>query len=240
MTCAEIRELSPLYISGELDAQRMFKFAAHLESCSDCQLDQRVRASILSEEIDTSRVELAIRERIRHRHVPGWIAAAAAVIAMVSASALSYRIFHQEQTPPICVAAAQDHQREIVQGEPRPWLSDISAIQSLAEKRGVPASAITALDTTGYRLERARLCFLKKQIFLHLVYTKDGAEFSVYLRPRGSESAFGDSVHQTEVGPEELAYFQSDRLTAVFVVHQPRPNAGADVLAFARAGARVL
>jgi hypothetical protein len=195
---------------------------------TDDELDQRLRAAVLSDEIDTSRVELAIRDRIRHRHVPGWIAAAAAVIAMVAASVLSYRIFHQEQTPPICVAAAQDHQREIVQGEPRPWLSDISAIQSLAEKQGVPASAITALDTTGYRLERARLCFLKKQIFLHLVYTKDGAEYSVYLRP--PSGLFNDSVH----GEEALAYFETSRVTAVFVSH------GADALAFARAGARVL
>jgi hypothetical protein len=107
----------------------------------------------------------------------------------------------------------------------------LSAIQALGEKQGVPASAIAALGTTGYRLERGRLCFLKKQIFLHLVYARDGREFSVYLRPRGAER-LGDSVRETEVGPEDLAYFQSDHLTAVFVAHQ----AGANVVAFARAG----
>jgi hypothetical protein len=92
----------------------------------------------------------------------------------------------------------------------------------------VPASSVTALGTTGYRLERARLCFLKKQIFLHLVYTKDGSEYSVYLRP--PSGLFNDSVR----GEETLAYFETDRVTAVFVSH------GADALAFARAGARVL
>jgi hypothetical protein len=195
---------------------------------TDDELDQRVRAGVLAEQVDTSRVELAVRSRIGQRHVPGWAVAAAAVIAMVAASALSYRTFHKEQTPPICVAAAQDHQREIVNGEPRPWLLDRSAIASLAEKQGVPASAVAALDTTGYRLERGRLCFLKKQIFLHLVYTKDGRELSVYLRP--PTGLFNDSVR----GDEALAYFETNRVTAVFVSH------GADALAFARAGARVL
>jgi hypothetical protein len=195
---------------------------------TDDELDQRVRAAVLSEQVDTSPVELTVRNRISQRHIPGWAVAAAAVIAMVAASVLSYRAYVKEQTPPICVAADQDHQREIVNGEPRPWLSDRSAIESLAEKQGVPASAIAALDTTGYRLERGRLCFLKKQIFLHLVYTKDGGELSVYLRP--PSRLFNDSVR----GDETLAYFETKRVTAVFVSH------GADALAFARAGVRVL
>jgi hypothetical protein len=197
---------------------------------TDDELDQRVRASILAEEIDTSRVAAAVRNQIQtgRRHIPGWAVAAAAVIAMVSASLLSYRTFIAEQTPPVCTAAAQDHQREIVRGEPRPWLSDVSAIRSLAVKQGVPASAIAALDTTGYRLERGRLCFLQKQIFLHLVYTKAGSEYSVYLRP--PSGLFNDAVR----GEKTLAYFETDRVTAVFV------SRGADALAFARAGARVL
>ena len=199
---------------------------------TDDELDQRVRATVLSEQIDTSRVELAVRDRIRQRHIPGWAVAAAAVIAMLGASVLSYRTFLKEQTPPICLAAAQDHEREIVQGDPRPWLSDVPAIQSLAQKQGVPASAIAALATTGYRLERARLCFLKKQIFLHLVYTKANAEFSVYLSP--PSGLFDDSVR----GEGPLAYFETNRVTAVFVSHGV--SHGADALAFARAGARVL
>ena len=100
---------------------------------TDDELDQRLRDSILSEEIDTSRVELAVRNQIRTnpRHVPGWAVAAAALIAMVLAGGLSYRMFRKEQTPPICLAAAQDHEREIVNGEARPWLSDMPAIESL-------------------------------------------------------------------------------------------------------------
>jgi hypothetical protein len=195
---------------------------------TDDELDQRVRGAVLSERIDTAPLERSIRERIRRPRVPRWAYIAAASIIVAIAGGLGYRSFFKPPAPPICVAAAQDHEREIVNGEPRPWLSDISAIQSLAEKQGVPASAITALGRTGYRLERARLCFLKRQIFLHLVYTKDSAEFSVFLRP--PSGLFNDSVR----GEETLAYFETNRVTAVFVSH------GADVLAFARAAASVL
>jgi len=185
---------------------------------TDDELDQRVRASILAEPVDTSRVEMAIRNQIRtNSRVPRWALVAAAGIVLAIASGVIYRALFRPPPPPICIAAAQDHRREIVNGEPRRWLTDASDIQALAEKQGVPGSAIVALGTTGYRLERARLCFLKKQIFLHLVYARDSEEYSVYLRPRGSETSFDDSVRETFVGPEDLAYFQTDRVTAVFV-----------------------
>lgn len=205
---------------------------------TDDQLDQRVRDRILAEEVDTSRVAAAVRNQIqtRQRHVPGWAVAAAALIVTALAARFSYQMFQREQTPPLCIAAAHDHNSEIAQGMPRKWLSDLSSIQSLAAQQGVPAAAITALNTTGYHLERGRLCFLQKQIFLHLVYTKHDDVFSVYLRPRDSESRFGPSVHQVSVGTEDLAYFQTDRLTAVFVAEESKSNAWA----FANAGAKVL
>ncbi|MGD0131186.1 MAG: hypothetical protein ABSE57_04030 [Bryobacteraceae bacterium] len=197
---------------------------------TDEELDQRLRAAVLAEPVDTSSLERSIRERIRRPRVALWLAGIAASIAILIGA------FFRPQAPPLCVAAAEDHRREIVEGETRPWLTKIAAIQSLAQKQGVPGSAIRALGTTGYGLERARLCFLKKQIFLHLVYTKDGEELSVYLRTRGSDSPFDGSVKHTFVGAEDLAYFETDSLTAVFVDERSKAQAAA----FARAGARVL
>jgi hypothetical protein len=178
---------------------------------TDDELDQRVRASVLADEVDTSRLEFAIRNQIqpKRRAIQFWLVAAAASIALAIAV--------RPQTPPLCVAAAEDHQREIVNGDPRRWLTNLTDIQSLAQKQGVPGSAIAALGRTGYRLERARLCFLKKQIFLHLVYTNDGQEFSVYLRPRGSDSPLDGTVREASLGREDLAYFQTSGLTAVTV-----------------------
>lgn len=199
---------------------------------TDDELDERVRAAMRAEPADTSRVAAAVRSQIAPRAwtVPGWAVAAAALIVTMLATMFSYREFHQEQIPAVCSAAMQDHQREIVNGDPRQWLRDLSAIQALAQKQGVPARAITALDSTGYRLERARVCFLGKQVFLHLVYSKRGGEYSVYLRPRSPEPSFDRSVR----GTENLAYFETDGLTVVFVSQDTGARA------FARAGVKVL
>lgn len=201
---------------------------------NDHELDQRLRASILSEELDTSRLAAAVRNQIHSRRSHGlrWALAAAASIALAIAASFAYRAFFVP--PPVCVAAAQDHEREIVKGSPRPWLLDLSAIQSLGAKQGVPASAIAVLGTLGYRLERGRLCFLKKQIYLHLVYNKDGAEYSVYLRPVSTDAPFQHSVREVSIGAEDSAYFETNQLTVVFVARHSAATA------FARAGARVL
>jgi hypothetical protein len=203
---------------------------------TDDDLDQCLRASILSEDVDTSRLAAVVRNQIHARRTRGlrWVLAAAAGIVLAIAVSFAYRVFFVP--PPVCVAAAQDHEREIVKGDPRHWLLDLSAIQSLAAKQGVPASAIAELGTTGYRLERGRLCFLKKQIYLHLVYSKDGAEYSVYLRPVTDEASFHHSVREVAIGAEDSAYFETDQLTAVFVAG----HSGGAAAAFARAGARVL
>ncbi len=142
---------------------------------TDDDLDERLRAVILAEDVDTSRLAAAVRNQIHSRRSRGflWVLAAAASMALAIAVSFAYQAFFVP--PPVCVAAVQDHEREIVNGARRRWLSDLSAIQSLAAKQGVPASAIAQLGTTGYRLERGRLCFLKKQIYLHLVYSRDGA-----------------------------------------------------------------
>lgn len=196
---------------------------------TDDDLDQRLRESVLADEVDTSRLAAAVRSEIASRrlHVRGWAVAAAGLIAMVAAGAWSYRMFqHEQATPAVCSAAVLDHQREVVQGEPRQWLTDPSAIQTLARKQDVPVAAIAALQSAGYRLERARLCFLQKQIFLHLVYSRQGRETSVYLHPAGRE------FDRTVAGSGSLAYFETARLTAVFV--------GTDAQTFARAGVKVL
>lgn len=199
---------------------------------TDEELDRRLRESILSEHVDASRVAAAVRAQIAPgiRTVPGWAVAAAALIVTIVATFYSFHKFQQEQIPAVCSAAMQDHEREIVNGEPREWLTDLSGIQALAQKQGVPTSAIAALGTTGYRLQRARLCFLNKHVFLHLVYTKLGADYSVYLRPASAEPSFDRSVR----GSENLGYFQTNLVTAVFV------SQSTGARAFARAGAKAL
>jgi hypothetical protein len=203
---------------------------------TDDELDQRLRASVLSENMDTAQLERSIREGLKGPFLPRWALATAAGIVLAVVGGLAYRTFFRTLPPPICVAAARDHSVEIQSGIPREWVSGVAAIQSLAAQQGVPSEAIVALGTTGYRLERGRLCFLDKQVFLHLVYSKDQFAYSVYLRPRGPQSPFDASVRHASFGMQALAYFQTNRLVAVFVAEQST----ADALAIARAAAKVL
>ncbi len=204
---------------------------------SDDELDQRLRGSLLGEQNDTSRIAAAVRKEM-HSGIrrPLWTYAAAAAVLLAIAGALSYRAFLRTEAPPACVAAADDHHREIINGDPRPWLTNVADVQKLAESQGVPGSAIVALDNTGYKLERARLCFLGREIYVHLVYTRGRTEFSVYLHPRMAEPGIGSRVRRASSGAENLAYFETNRLIAIFVDEQ----SGNGALAFARAGAKVL
>jgi anti-sigma factor RsiW len=252
MNCDDIGQLTPLYLSGELDPGRSAELRAHLELCGSCareiqqqrELDRRLRAEVLAESVDTQQLEQAVRRQIAIRpgtKVTHWLVAAASIAAVATGSQVAYRTWYQLNPPPVCVDAALDHYREIVDRQPRPWLSDAAAIESLAKRQGVPASAVAALGPTAYHLERGRLCFLDKRIFLHLVYTKDGQEFSVYLRPRDSQSLSGETrgtingkqVYAADLDAERVAFFQTDRLTAVFVAEQSSDSA----LSLARAAA---
>ncbi len=202
---------------------------------TDDELDQRVRASVLSEKIETAQLERSIRGQLKRPFMPRWALATAAGIVLAIVGGAAYRTL-LKPPPPICKAAARDHSAEILSGVPRKWISGLAAIETLAAQQGVPGEAVAALGTTGYRLERARLCYLDKQIFLHLIYSKADFEYSVFLRPRGSESPFDGSIRQASFGMEQLAYFQTDRLIAVCVAEQ----SSADALAIARAAAKVL
>jgi anti-sigma factor RsiW len=246
MDCNQIAELAPLYLSAELDRERAGAVDAHLRSCPSCMreleaqahLDARMREVIAGERVDATAVERWIRARIsteprskvspispppsrRHRS----IVAAAAIAAVLILTALGYRALMSPQVAPVYADAARDHQREVVEQEPRRWLSDRAAISALAEGQGIAASAPFALSSGPYRLERARLCFLDGRIFLHVVYTDGRREFSVYFRVRGAptlpgrprEMDNGRILHISTLGTEQVASLETQSLTVMVV-----------------------
>jgi hypothetical protein len=90
------------------------------------------------------------------------------------------------------------------------------------------------LAPAGYRLEFGKLCRLDGRIFLHLVYTRDGREFSAYLRRPDAEPLAG--IHEAGAGHEYIAYFETRQLSALFVTDQSREAA----LSLARSAAKAL
>lgn len=246
MDCSDITELAPLYIAGELDSKRASEFDAHLKSCPAClreletqsRLDARLREVLLAEEVDVSRVNRRVRELIAAESAGGlvpqlkpkprrWVTAAMGIAASLLLLAAGYLLL------PVHVArvyadAARDHRTEVVEQQPRRWLTDPAKIDALAEQQGITDSVPWEL-ASGYRLVGARICRLDGRLFLHAVYSDGTEEFSLFLRRRDGQSlpgtirgiSHGRFLHVSVAGNEHVSSFETSRLTAMVVADQP-------------------
>src|SRR5260370_41465971 len=195
MNCPDIAQLCPLYLSGELDAPRMDEFAVHLKTCSACarevgqhmELDRRLRAAVLAEEIDSRRVDSRVRESITRpqRWLRAGSVAAAILLGMVGYQGGSGR------TARLYTDAARDHRREVVERQHRTWYFDQQEVQALADREGVSPAVVSALAANGYRLECGKLCRLDGGPFLHLVYSDGERPLSIFVRPRDADAPAG-------------------------------------------------
>jgi anti-sigma factor RsiW len=237
MNCGDIDELSPLWHSGELDAVRQRSFDAHVAACADCAVDlreqwtvdARLRDAIAAEPADTKELERTVmrriaRERLRRWLVPGVATAAAAVVATVLLGnahrpAQANPAVFAPIVAPIFADAARDHTVEVIQQSPRRWRTDPVEIAALETTQGITDSDVKALEATGYRLQRAKVCRLGGTPYMHLVYAKGAREFSVYMKVRGNQP-LGDNA--STAGNLQLASFARGRVQALIVTDAPR------------------
>jgi anti-sigma factor RsiW len=227
MNCGDIEELAPLWHSGELDSERRGEFDAHVLGCAACAAelreqaaaDEHLRQIVAAEPADTRAIEAHVRQRIAREKIRRWaipgLAVAAALIAMVLWRA-------PEPTPinPVIVAdAVRDHTAELVNHAPRRWRADASEIGTIEKTQGIQDEDVKALEATGYKLQRARICRLGGAPWIHLVYARDGREFSVYMRVKE-----GQSVPESaeSAGNLQLASFTHGRVQAVIVTDAPK------------------
>ena len=248
MNCRDIAELAPLYSSGELEAPGAAVFQSHLKTCSSCAdemerqayFDARLREIVLSDDIDVNpmnrRVRLQIASVSRANARPNrlgpvrrrWTAAAMGIAAVLLLFSWGYYDLFGRRVAGVYAAAAADHRIEVVELQSREWVGDSGQIKALAQEEGVPESAVFALASGKYHLNRARLCRLDGRVFLHLVFSDGGQEFSVYLRHRDSkslpgqslETANGKSLHASDFNNEHVASFETPQLTFVVVTDQ--------------------
>jgi anti-sigma factor RsiW len=230
VNCADIAALAPLYLSGELEAPRRVAFAEHLEACAACareiehqaEVDRRLRAGVLAEHIDSAAVDGRVRREIAAAPAgPARWRIAATVAAALLVAVAAYRTLSSPAIPRVCTDAAQDHRLEVVDHQRRPWITDQAAIAKLASAQGL-AGSVEALGSTGYRLERGKLCRLDGRAFLHLIYTDGSREFSVFLRKSAGHPV---NLYTADAGRQYLASFDTNRLTAVVVTDQSRDAA---------------
>ncbi len=230
-TCSDLAELAPRYLSGELEKSRAAVIDAHLKRCPACFEELRRQAHP-----GAARGKMQAVAR-PHRPRP-WVVAVMSAAAMFLLAALGSLVLVGPQLGPVYAAAARDHRREIEERQPRRWVTDPAQIAALGNRRGVPGRAALALSAQGYHLERGRLCLVGRHVFVHLVYSRDGHEFSVYLRGRGSnplpgairETVNGALLRVSDEGNEHVASVETSRLT-VLIVDDRSPD---EALRFAR------
>jgi len=253
MNCSDVLEVAPLYLTGELDSAHAKKFEAHLATCPACArelgqqqaVDRLLRASLLAEPVDSQRVERSVRQLVAHADAPRVlrnrvvaIFALAALAAVLLLAALGTRtaFWPRKQTQAVYAAAARDHQLEIVDKQPRKWLTDDASIQALARTEGVSFAAITAIAPSGYHLAQGKICRLDGHLFLHLVYVNALGNFSLFLRRTDGKATDRKSIYTETQGAEQVAGFQNHQLNALIVTGQ----SGDAALMFARGAAAVI
>lgn len=178
--------------------------------------DARLREAVLAENLDTDSVNSRIREKIAgQRRVRAGIGIAAAVLIAL----LGYAVWSNVRVSRLYADAAIDHRREVIDHQPRTWVTDRAAIALLAQRQGLPASTPARVAFAGYRLERGKLCRLAGSIYLHLVYSNGSAEVSVFLRHPAGEPV-PKAVRSADRGEEHLASVKTDLAAAVVVTDQ--------------------
>jgi len=246
MNCADIARLAPLYITGELEPARAAEFDAHLKTCPACmlelerqsRLDSRLREEILAEETNVFWVDRRVRELISveaegqslpelSRNHRRWQAALLAIAAAAILAIGGYRALHTHVAR-VYADAAQDHRTEIVEGQPRRWLTDPAQIAALAAKQGIDSTSLVSLESGPYRLVRGKICFIDHRVFLHLVYSDGSQNFSVFLHQRYAsplpgnvrEISNGKPLCASNLDHEHVASFQTERLIVLVVTDQ--------------------
>jgi anti-sigma factor RsiW len=222
MQCGAARELMPLYLSGELEGSLRPGLDAHLDHCAACralvdaeqQVDAELRNSLLAEEVAIGPIlnrfrNEAISKRLGLR---AKLAMAAGLVATIAAGFTYWQV--AGEVPKVYAAALRDHHRELVEKQPRRWVSELAAVELLATEQGVAAQLLGRLMPAGYRLERGKMCRLNGRAFLHLVYEHEGGQVSLFLRREADEQG---KRYSSEAGGDHLAGVQAGGLSVVYV-----------------------
>jgi hypothetical protein len=243
MNCSETQFLTPLYLSGELDATQMLEFELHLRRCTVCareleaarQCDEWLRDAWHQESLGTDELRQRIRAQIaktkRRRFIFRWppytLPLAASLLVAITAGV--FIILQGGSSQTVYAAARDDHYIEVVQREPRPWRETPDEIKEFVREELGGADFLNHLTPDGYQLKRALHCILLHQPYVHIVYQNGAREVSVYVRRRDAalpgaavEVANGCALHAASVNQFEVAGFQSEKYTVLVVSDLPR------------------
>jgi anti-sigma factor RsiW len=224
MTCEEIRNRAPLYLSGEMPAEERALFHRHLAGCAVCEqeietqsaMDARIARALGSVMPDASRVERRVRaqmaaERRQHR----WLGiGAVAAVLLLAAIGAAYLVRPATPAPRWFADAALDHHDEVVEGQRRRWRTDPPEVEKVTLQTGLSVSQAAGLAAPGYSLERAKMCGIDGQRMLHLVFSDGRNRYSLFVSQHQSAQ---ESVRVERRGAEQVAGFETGRYRAAVV-----------------------
>jgi hypothetical protein len=186
--------------------------------------DAGLRAAIAEERAHTGELEGRVvrqiaRERTRRWLLPAMAAAAAVLAAVVLLAVHRQASVNEAIVAPVFSDAARDHTDEVIDKVPRHWRTDAADIAALEAAEGISDADVRALNATGYKLQRAKICRLDGTKYMHLVYTRAGREVSVFMRLRGDQSL---PEAASSSGSLQLASFARHHVQAIVVTDAPR------------------
>lgn len=234
MNCDSVRDVLPLYLSGELRDEEAAQVKFHLRECSQCamaaltdsELDSALRTAILEETPDVSEVLGRVRERIAAssrkgpRPVSVWMVGmtAIAAIAVFVLIALPRFYMHQVQKN-TAMAAADDHYQDLVLLRHQDWEykpEDVTRFlrRQFPQKRNL----LSSITPEGAVFEKVRLCNLRGSSYAHFIFRAGGGEISIFLLPNpdGSSPVQAGGLNDREHGLD-VAGFSSAGLTGMVV-----------------------
>jgi putative zinc finger protein len=236
MNCDTVRDVLPLYLSGELRGADLADLQEHLLQCRQCamaanadrELDDALRTAMLEETPDLSAVLSRVHEhmaapwwaRMSHLFLPRVAVAVGIIIAVVLISVPG--IYLQQSRTNLALAAAGDHYSDLVLQRHPDWEHTPEEVarflqQQFPQKQGL----LHAITPQGASFEKVRLCNVAGRTYAHFVFRTGTAETSVFLRPlsqgpaRYPAARLSDKEHGLEV-----AGFSSPGLIGMVVAPQ--------------------
>lgn len=238
MNCDQIHEITPLYLTGELQGEPLKEFNQHIAECracagnvdSDRQLDSALRSAFKEEVLNPSAVVARVRKQIngdvRTRRVPwrvphlawakaGFAFAAALVLAIATLGSLS-GYWHQKG---MALAAADDHFNDLVLHRHSDWLVKPAVMAAFLDQQFPQHAGLLARITLEHSsLEKVRLCRLKQATYAHLVFKTGEVETSVFLIDNPRRSPDYQAAHLRNVGHDlEVSGFSASDLSGIVV-----------------------
>jgi hypothetical protein len=193
------------------------------------QLDSRLRDAFYEALPDASLVQTAVRNRIATERARLWTTLVCATVVLLALAGYSFL----KPGAGVYAELARDHQREVVEQQPRHWRVEPGEVAALIARYNVTEAMVSSLAPNGYRLEHAKTCAMGRKPVLHLVYTDGYKHFSVYLRPRSGQEV--QPVAMT-IDSEQVAMFSRNGFEAAIVT----VGSGSECLEWARRAAGIL